>query len=68
MQVIHLLYFWMWNVIQINIAAYQFLVGFRAVADKIFHHYDSAKYFVALNPGGQYPLHAMPSLLQLQEN
>lgn len=50
-----------------NITAYQFSVGSREVVDKIFHHYDSAKYSVALNPGGQYPLHAMPSLLQLQE-
>jgi hypothetical protein len=50
------------------ITAYQFSVGSRAVADKIFHHYDSVKYSVALNPGGQYPLHVMPSLLLLQKN
>jgi len=48
-----------------NITAYQFSVGSRAVADKISHHYDSAKYSVALNPGGQYPSHTTPSLLRL---
>jgi hypothetical protein len=68
MQVIHLLVFWMLNAIQMSITAYQFSVESRVVADKILHHYDSAKYSAALNPGAQYPLRAMPSLLQLQKN
>jgi hypothetical protein len=58
----------MLNAIQMSITAYQFSVGSRAVVDKILCHYDSAKYSVALNPGAQYPLHAMPSLLRLQKN
>jgi hypothetical protein len=64
-KVIHLLYFWIWNAIQITITSYRFSVVSRAVADKIFHRCDSAKCFAALNPGGRYPSHTTPSLHRL---
>jgi hypothetical protein len=53
---------------QIKITAYQFSVESHVVVDKIFHHYDSAKYSGALNPDGRYPSRAVPSLHQLQKN